>query len=69
MKEIYNLATKVKDTNTETNNRLTIGEEEMEGLVKAMTEIVECFDGINSFVSEINDIASQSNLLSLNASI
>lgn len=69
MKEIYNLATKVKETNTETNKRLTIGEEEMEGLVKAMTEIVECFDGINSFVSEINDIASQTNLLSLNASI
>ena len=41
----------------------------MDSLVDAMNEIVACFDGIASFVSEINDIASQTNLLSLNASI
>lgn len=69
MMEIYKLANKVKETNIETNKRLTVGGDEMKELVNAMSEIVECFDGINNFVEEINGIASQTNLLSLNASI
>lgn len=69
IEEIIQLAGEVEKNTNDTNNRLSIGGKEMDSLVDAMNEIVACFDGIASFVSEINDIASQTNLLSLNASI
>ena len=67
--EIANLAMEVDENAKETNAQLTNGGHEMTELVKAMDEIVACFDGISNFVSEITVIATQTNLLSLNASI
>lgn len=45
------------------------GNEEMEELMKAMEQIDETSRKIESIIGEIEDIASQTNLLSLNASI
>lgn len=69
MQEIADRAIAVERNVEETNSRLTTGAKEMEDLVSAMNEIVSCFDGIANFLSEINEIARQTNLLSLNASI
>lgn len=69
MQEIGELAKAVEQNANDTNSRLTVGAKEMEDLVAAIDEIVTCFDGIAEFIMEINNIASQTNLLSLNASI
>lgn len=69
MADIHDLAERVKKSNDEANNQLSAGGSEMQALVNTIGEIVECFDGIAGFVSEIKEIASQTNLLSLNASI
>ena len=45
------------------------GREEMEVMVKAMERINETSQKIGNIISEIEDIASQTNLLSLNAAI
>lgn len=52
-----------------TNDHLRIGTEEMQEVVKAIDSISDCFVRIADFVGEINEIADQTNLLSLNASI
>lgn len=69
MSDIAKIAIAVEKNADDTNKRLTTGGQEMAELVKAMDDIIECFDGIVNFVSEINNIASQTSLLSLNASI
>lgn len=69
MQDISDLAEAVEKNTDDTNKRLTIGAKEMDDLVVAMNDIVSCFDGIAAFITEINEIASQTNLLSLNASI
>jgi len=69
MERIAEIAVKIKENTAVTNQSLSLGSTEMEELVGAMDEIADCFDGIAQFVDEINNIASQTTLLSLNASI
>lgn len=52
-----------------TNDRLTEGDAKMEQLIVAMERINETSDQIGSIVETINELAEQTNLLSLNASI
>ncbi|MCR5405920.1 MAG: hypothetical protein K6E88_03960 [Lachnospiraceae bacterium] len=69
MEKIADIALKIKENTNVTNKSLALGSEEMEELVRAMDEIANCFNEIAQFVDEINNIASQTTLLSLNASI
>ena len=48
---------------------VTAGSEKMEELKVAIAEISKCSEQIGTIIGAINDIASQTNLLSLNASI
>ena len=48
---------------------LSIGNQKMEELKVAIAEINKCSEQISTIIGTINDIASQTNLLSLNASI
>lgn len=59
----------VQDIAKETHTSLRIGCDEMSGVVESINSISTCFEHIADFVVEINSIASQTNLLSLNASI
>lgn len=68
-KQITERACDVRDTAEVTNQHLEKGNNEMISLVEAMESIEKCYDQIADFVGEINNIASQTNLLSLNASI
>mgnify|MGYP002623132758 CR=1 FL=1 len=52
-----------------TSGKLQTSGNEMNELVASMHEISACFNEISEFVTAINNIASQTNLLSLNASI
>ena len=54
---------------TEAGNTVMIGNEKMEELKVAIAEISKCSEQIGTIISTIDDIASQTNLLSLNASI
>ena len=69
MEKIAELAASIKENTDNVNERLSVGNAEMNELVMAMDEIAGCYDEIAGFVSEINAIASQTNLLALNASI
>lgn len=69
MDQIAQYANNIKSNTDTTNDRLSAGEEEMNELVEAMEEIANCYGEIASFVNEIAEIATQTNLLSLNASI
>ena len=60
------LAAKISST---TNEQLADGEEKMQQLMEAMERINETSDEIGSIVGTINELANQTNLLSLNASI
>ena len=68
-RQITERATFVRDTAETTKQHLETGNHEMEELVKAMESIDQCYREIAEFVGEIQSIASQTNLLSLNASI
>lgn len=68
-RQIAQRAENVKEIAELTNSHLEQGTVEMRDLVKAIDSIEVCYAQIASFVGEINDIASQTNLLSLNASI
>ena len=52
-----------------TNQHMITGADEMTDLVNAMERIENCYQQISDFVMEINNIAEETNLLSLNASI
>ncbi len=69
MEKVVELATSIKTNTDNVNERLSVGNAEMNELVMAMDEIAGCYDEIAGFVTEINAIASQTNLLALNASI
>ncbi len=69
MEKIVELAASIKTNTGNVNERLSVGNTEMNELVMAIDEIAGCYDEIAGFVTEINAIASQTNLLALNASI
>ena len=69
VEKIAKYAGSIKTNTDYVNNRLAVGNTEMNELVGAMDEIAACYDEIAGFVTEINSIASQTNLLALNASI
>ncbi len=54
---------------TEAGNTVMVGNQKMEELKVAIAEISTCSEQIGTIISAIDDIASQTNLLSLNASI
>ncbi|MDD6290735.1 MAG: methyl-accepting chemotaxis protein [Lachnospiraceae bacterium] len=68
-RQITERAVNVRDNAELTKEHLEIGNGEMEQLVQAMESIDRCYGQIAEFVGEIQSIASQTNLLSLNASI
>ena len=68
-KSITETAADVSTKADESNRQLLAGSDEMKQLVGAIESIERCYQQIAKFVVEINDIASQTNLLSLNASI
>ncbi len=59
----------IKETASTTNTHLLTGNDEMKELVSAMESIENCYSKIAGFVTEINALADQTSLLSLNASI
>lgn len=69
MEKIAGLAVSIKENTENVNERLSVGNAEMDELVMAIDEIARCYDEIAGFVTEINAIADQTNLLALNASI
>lgn len=69
MEKITEFAASIKANTDQVNERLAIGNVEMNELVIAIDEIAGCYNEIAGFVTEINAIASQTNLLALNASI
>ncbi|MDD6810744.1 MAG: methyl-accepting chemotaxis protein [Lachnospiraceae bacterium] len=68
-KQITKRAIFIRDTAEVTKEHLEAGNHEMDELVRAMESIEQCYGEIAGFVGTIRDIASQTNLLSLNASI
>ena len=54
---------------TQAGETVMIGSQKMEELKVAIAEISQCSEQISTIISTIDDIASQTNLLSLNASI
>lgn len=69
MEQIAEFAVSIKENTNNTNQSLSLGKQQMDELVSAMDEISNCYTEIAGFVSAINDIASQTGLLALNASI
>lgn len=67
--QITERAMNIREGAQVTNEHLQEGNREMEELVKAMESIENCYAQIADFVGSIKNIASQTNLLSLNASI
>lgn len=68
-RQITERAVNVRENASTTKEHLKTGTDEMEALVRAMDSIERCYSEIAEFVGEIQNIASQTNLLSLNASI
>ncbi len=68
-KQITECAISVRETAEVTREHLETGNREMNELVDAMESIIQCYGEIAEFVGTIRSIASQTNLLSLNASI
>lgn len=62
-------ATKARETGQRTMDEVTAGNEKMEHLVTAMDKISKSSNEINKIISSITDIAFQTNLLAINASI
>ena len=57
------------ELSTEASRTLLVGNEKMDELIFAIEEINKCSEQIRTIIGAIEDIASQTNLLSLNASI
>lgn len=68
-KQITERAIYVRDNAEITKEHLETGNREMDAIVSAIDSIEQCYEQIAEFVGEIQKIASQTNLLSLNASI
>lgn len=68
-KQITERAISVRDNAEVTKEHLETGNREMNELVGAMDSIEQCYAEIAGFVGTIQNIAAQTNLLSLNASI
>ena len=68
-KSITETAGNVSAMADETNKHLYVGSDKMKQLLTAIESIENCYQEIAKFVVEINNIAAQTNLLSLNASI
>ena len=68
-RQITEHAVSVRDNAETTKEHLETGNQEMAELVTAMESIDRCYSEIAGFVGEIQSIASQTNMLSLNASI
>lgn len=62
-------AQKMSQNATEVSERIEKSNEDMDKLIRAMSEIQESSAGIEKVVKAIEDIADQTNLLSLNASV
>ncbi len=62
-------AEKMSQNATGVSERIEKSNEEMDKLIQAMSEIRESSAGIEAIIKTIEDIADQTNLLSLNASI
>jgi len=54
---------------TQAGETVAVGSQKLEELKGAIAEISKCSEQISTIISDIDDIASQTNLLSLNASI
>ena len=57
------------ELSTEASRTLLVGNKKMDELILAIEEINKCSEQIRTIIGAIEDIASQTNLLSLNASI
>ncbi len=57
------------ELSTEASRTLLVGNQKMDDLILAIEEINKCSEQIRTIIGAIEDIASQTNLLSLNASI
>lgn len=62
-------AVRMSENATDVTERIAKSNEEMDKLIRAMSEIRESSAGIEAIIRTIEDIADQTNLLSLNASI
>lgn len=62
-------AEKMSRNAAKVSERIEQGSEDMDKLIKAMSEIQEASAGIEKIIKAIEDIADETNLLSLNASI
>ncbi len=70
--QINTNAENAKEANTQTNNagnKMNLANGKMSELVKAMEEIKQCSAQISEIIKTIEDIAFQTNILSLNAAI
>lgn len=70
--QINKNAENAKEANAQTDNagnKMTVANERMGELVKAMEEIKQCSAQISEIIKTIEDIAFQTNILSLNAAI
>lgn len=66
---ISRIADTIRDTASITNIRLTDGSREMKEIINDMNNITDCYTRISEFVSQINALSDQTNILALNASI
>ncbi len=58
-----------RDTSLKLLNQTTLGQEHMEDMNRLISEVNNSVDSIQEIISVINNIASQTNLLSMNAAI
>lgn len=69
IKENAKNAQKANQVVTETTNKLTHGNKQMQNLIDAMGEITDTSNEIGKIIKTIDDIAFQTNILALNAAV